>query len=60
MLKFMAEALIIFLKVFILVIDFLLLHFYCSDNCDVGSHKGTWWKYHILICHYIIAAVFPV
>jgi len=51
MLKFMAEALIMFLNIFILVIDFLLLHFYCSDNCDVGSHKRTWYKYCVLIYH---------
>lgn len=37
----MVEALIMFLKIVILVIDFLLLHFYRSDNCDVGSHNRT-------------------
>lgn len=40
-LKFMAEALIMFLKNFTLVMDFLLLQFYRNDKCDVGSHKIT-------------------
>jgi len=38
-LKFIAEALIMFLKIFTLVMDFLLLQFYRNDNCGVGSHK---------------------
>ena len=37
----MAEALIMFLKIFTLVMDFLLLQFYRNDNCDVGSYERT-------------------
>jgi len=44
----MAEALMMFLKIFTFVMDYLLLQFYRNDNCDVGSHKRTWYKYCVL------------